>query len=68
MLSMSNRLQPETEKCPRCGKLTVKQIIKTNFELMAPDQLGRIKPHSDFCDFLQRLKKANPGSDFDTFR
>lgn len=66
-LRLHQRLDPELEPCPTCNALDVNQIIVTRFERMAPDQLGRIKPHDDWRHFLKELKRKNPGSDFNTY-
>lgn len=50
------------EPCPNCkasGHIT--QVINTNFEMMAPDRLGRVKPHKDWQDHINRIRKNNPG-------
>jgi len=57
-IRLANRENPISEPCPACGKLNcIKQIIVTNFELMAPDSLGRIKPSEDWRSFLNERKK-----------
>jgi putative FmdB family regulatory protein len=54
--------------CPECGKMSVERVLNTHFEMMAPDQLGRVKPTASWREHLRNLKKKNPGSsDFKTW-
>ena len=60
---------PEYEPCPTCGESNVRQIINCHFERMAPDQVGRVRPHDDWKDHLKNIKKNNPKcADFNMFR
>lgn len=56
------------EPCPECSAMSVVQVINTHFELMAPDQVGRVKPTASWREHLRNIKKRNPGSaDFKTW-
>lgn len=68
VLKISERKDPETEECPYClveGSVTL--IIKTNFEIVPEHAVGRIRPHRDWQEHLNRIKRKNPGSDFTTW-
>ncbi len=66
-LRMDDRNTPELNPCPNCNKLGVTLQVTCHFERMAPQDLGRVKPDSDWRNFLTELKKANPGSNFKTY-
>lgn len=66
-LRMDDRKIPELSPCPNCKQLGVTLQITGHFERMAPQDLGRVKPDSDWRYFLNKLKKANPDSNFKTY-
>lgn len=67
-LKIINRKDPETAPCPKCNKIgDVKLVIRANFELMSPDQLGKVKPPQDWRSFINNVKKSHKGSDFTTW-
>lgn len=65
--SIKDRKEPEGEPCPSCGELSVTQIITTNFEMMAPDRLGLVKPPTEWRNFINNVKRKNVESDFTTW-
>ena len=72
VLRMSQMEEPEGEPCPECkAEGTVKSFIAGNQSIafMDPVRAGLQKPSSDWTNWLNKLKKKNPGCpDFNTFR
>lgn len=64
---MDDRKIPELNPCPNCNELDVTLQVTCHFERMAPQDLGRVKPNEDWRYFLNKLKKANPDSNFKTY-
>lgn len=63
--SISNRKDPEKKPCPKCGQKKVTQEV---FSLPGIHSgRGMKKPDSGFREVLQRIKKANPKSNINTF-
>ena len=66
-LKMSEYKAPVTEPCPMCNNTTVKQIHTKGHGIGDPVRLGHIKPPADWQRFINRMSKANPGSNFTTY-
>lgn len=65
---ISDRKIPESEVCPECGVSgEVSIIINARMEIVPEHALGRIRPHRDWQEHLNKIKKNNPGSDFTTW-
>ena len=63
-LSISRRLEPESEECPECKKENVKLYITGEFRSTQPE----FKPPEQLNEFLKVLKKNTKGaSDFRTY-
>lgn len=57
---LADRLVPESEPCPECGEMRVKQAILSVTPSMVASMENKVP--KDFKDFLKGVKKANPGS------
>lgn len=68
ILKMLNYKDPESEPCPECGEQnSIIQVINAKMEIVPEHALGRIRPHRDWQNHLNNLKRKNPGSDFTTW-
>jgi putative FmdB family regulatory protein len=70
-LKMAEMEVPEGEPCPACGAGGVFSFISMGQKVafMDPVRAGFQKPSTDWCNYLNVLKKKNPGApDFNTFR
>lgn len=65
-MKMSENDLPEKEKCLQCGEMKVEQIISTVPLMGDPVHLGIRQLPSEWKRFLRKLKKDNPGSNFNT--
>lgn len=71
ILSMARLEEPEGEPCPECTAGPVSSFISTgqSIAFMDPVRAGFKKPSEGWSNFLNGLKKQNPGCpDFNTFR
>jgi putative FmdB family regulatory protein len=70
-LKMADMDTPEGEPCPSCSEVKVTSFISMGQKVafMDPVRAGIQKPATDWTNWLNVLKKSNPGCpDFNTFR
>lgn len=68
MLKMDNRADPLSQPCPNCGDVgDINMLINARMAIVPEHALGRIRPHRDWQEHLNRIKRNNPGSDFTTW-
>lgn len=46
--------------CEECGR-TMHRVINTSFRVSDPIDLGRVKPNSDFRNFISEVRKRTRG-------
>ena len=56
-LSIGERNAKVGTVCEDCNEGKLRRTYNCNFRLMAPDQLGRVKPPSDWRNFVDGLKR-----------
>lgn len=71
LLKIAEMDDPLSEPCPECSNTHVKRIFSSaaSIAFMDPVRAGFQKPSGDWTNWLNKLKKKNPGCpDFNTFR
>ena len=67
-LKIAQRDIPLSEPCPICSGIdAIKQVHTKGIGIGDPVRLGHIKPPQDWQRFINRLSRANPGSQFTTY-
>lgn len=63
-LKIADRELPINQPCPECKAegTVARHYGNTSIEWSDPWQLGRKKPPSDWREFINKLKKDNPGA------
>lgn len=61
ILKIDDRATPTNEKCPSCGKTGTVSLTLTAPSLMNANRVdGLIKPHTQFRERMQQIKKGLP--------
>lgn len=60
--TIDDRLVPETEPCPECGRQDVQKILTGAPGLGDSVRLGLRKPDEGFKDVLRKIHDSTPGS------
>ena len=60
LLTLSKRLEPESEPCEKCGEKNIKQTLKWAASVGDPVRMGMKKPGGDFKEVMHKINDNNP--------
>lgn len=64
---ISDRKEPESSPCPKCGAMGVKQAILSAPAVADPVRIGVTKQDSNFKEVLAGIHARTAGSKLDTY-
>lgn len=67
LLKMDDRKTPESEPCPKCGEVKVRQAILSVPSIADPVRLGVTRQDNNFKEVLRGIHEKTPGSKIDSY-